>query len=314
MIRSYFVLTILAGAILAASTAPLAAENCGLQKMYGNGVHAFFSHDYVKAHDCLNKIIDSDGGKDPRCYYFRGLAYLKLGREPEARADFAKGAELETVDSQKFYNVSKALERIQGDSRVIIEEYRAKARVAAAAEAEKFRHARYEDLRAAEARILQEQAQAAPTSAAPLQPAKTSDPFTAGPIEDETPKPAAEKAAAQPADPFAVAPAQTAAQPAAPGAAPPATKQVGGILGSLGKAVGKTAQGAAGGLPGVRGKGPGEAAPLPESKPAAADDPFAKPSPALQPKQPAPKAPAGKEQKPPASKGEQPADPDDPFA
>ena len=58
------------------------------------------------------------GSKDPRVFYFRGLTYLKLGRPQDAAMDFRKGAELESKDINRFYNVGKALERVQGSARV----------------------------------------------------------------------------------------------------------------------------------------------------------------------------------------------------
>src|SRR4029077_10356747 len=96
--------------------APAAAQNSALGELYGHGVHAYNSGNYVEAYNLLTRAIDS-GSEDPRCHYFRGLSYIRLGRGPEARADFAAGAELEMADTDRFYAVSKSLERIQGRAR-----------------------------------------------------------------------------------------------------------------------------------------------------------------------------------------------------
>ncbi len=305
MIRSFFVLTILAGGILLASVASLHADDEAMEKMYGNGVHAFFSGDYAMAHDCLSRAIDAQT-KDPRCFYFRGLAYLAMGRKPEAKADFASASDLEADDVYKFYNVSKALQRVQGKSRMMIEQYRVKARLKAVAEAQKLRQARYEQLRAAEARVLQEQAAAVPVEMpAPKPPAMkdAADPFSAGPLDDPVAKDA-EKPATKKVDPFGVAPGKSAKLTPA--------KKGGGILGALGRAMGKTAKDATSSLPKLGGKAGGAPAPNAMERAIGNDpfgaeaDPFGAEAPA------APKAEKPKTKKPEAKPPE--IDPDDPFA
>ncbi|HND54191.1 MAG TPA: tetratricopeptide repeat protein, partial [Pirellulaceae bacterium] len=76
--------------VFAPQAAP--AQNAVLSDLYGRGVHAFFSQKYDRAHELLTAAIDN-GSRDPRCYYFRGLSYSRLGRPDEAQADFTKGAE-----------------------------------------------------------------------------------------------------------------------------------------------------------------------------------------------------------------------------
>ena len=124
----------------------LRADDAVLGEMYGSGVHAYFSQDYVKAYEHLNSAIEA-GTADPRCYYYRGLAYVKLGREPEAEMDFAKGAKLESRDIDRFYNVARSLERIQGSTRLVMEQHRTKARLTALKAAEDVRRVRYEATR-----------------------------------------------------------------------------------------------------------------------------------------------------------------------
>ncbi|MEX2561211.1 MAG: hypothetical protein WD403_14915, partial [Pirellulales bacterium] len=97
--------------------------------------------------------IDS-GSQDPRAYYFRGLAHIRLGRDPEARDDFAEGARLEVADADRFYNVSKSLERVQGRNRLLLERYRSDARLLAFKELEQRRYERYQRIRRAEPDVL----------------------------------------------------------------------------------------------------------------------------------------------------------------
>lgn len=139
----------LAAAYFTALHASAHAQNDILSATYGKGVHSYFAGRYAEAHEYLTTVIDA-GINDPRCYYFRGLSYLKLGREPEAKADFARGAELEMADTTRFYNVSKALERCQGRARALLERYRADARVAAYRQRERIRYERYERIRRVE--------------------------------------------------------------------------------------------------------------------------------------------------------------------
>ena len=102
------------------------------------------------------------GSRDPRVFYFRGLTDLKLGHEPEAKQDFLTGAQSESKDVNKFYNVSRALERVQGSERVELENYRVEARMVALEEAERLRKARYEAIQREESRVVREQIPAAP--------------------------------------------------------------------------------------------------------------------------------------------------------
>ncbi len=114
-------LALLAGGLVLLAVLPLSAQEALLSQMYGSGIHAYFSSDYQGAYDHFTAAVDG-GSKDPRCYYFRGLTYLRLGRPEEAEMDFQKGADLEAEDVTRFYNVSRALERIQGRQRMMIEQ------------------------------------------------------------------------------------------------------------------------------------------------------------------------------------------------
>jgi len=154
-------LTLLAAALVSLWAASLYADDAVLGQMYGSGVHAYFSRDYVRAYEYLTSAIDG-GSTDPRCYYFRGLTYIKLGREPEAGMDFVKGAELESRDVDAVYDVARSLGRIQGGTRLLIERYRVKARLAALKHAEEVHKARYEATRTEEKRVLHPPIETAP--------------------------------------------------------------------------------------------------------------------------------------------------------
>jgi tetratricopeptide (TPR) repeat protein len=154
MIRIF---VLLVGGLTWVCAASSQAQDPVLLQLYGKGVQEYFSGDYTKAFEQLTSAIAS-GSRDPRVYYFRGLAYLKFGKKPEAEMDFRKGAELESRDVNKYYNVGRALERVQGTDRQLLESYRVQARMIAYAESEKIRKTRYEALKREEARVLLQQA------------------------------------------------------------------------------------------------------------------------------------------------------------
>lgn len=108
---------------------PLVPDDQAVVRMYGSGVHAFFSGDYQEAYDDLTQSIEA-GTEDPRAFYFRGLAARKLGRLDEAEADFATGSRRE-ADGLGAWPVVRSLERVQGPDRIALERYRRQARVAA---------------------------------------------------------------------------------------------------------------------------------------------------------------------------------------
>jgi len=168
------------------------ASSAVLGEEFGSGVHAYFAGDFIVAHERLTDVIDA-GTQDPRAFYFRGLVYLKLGRGPEAEVDFRHGAELESKDLNRFYNVGKSLERVQGNDRVKLERFRVEARMAAMEHAEKIRKARYEAIRREEARVLREQALAAPKE--PIESVPTPSPEAENPfaVPDNKPAPPAAK-------------------------------------------------------------------------------------------------------------------------
>lgn len=179
---------------------PASAQNRPLAELYGSGVHAYNAGEHAEAHELLTTAIDA-GSQDPRAFYFRGLCYLKLGRDHEARSDFATGAELEMADTDRFFNVSKSLERVQGKPRLLVERYRSEARLLAFQERERQRFERYERIRAAEPDVLLQP----PPDAASEPAAPGSEPEAGAPAGEGQP-PGELPAEPEPADPFAPEP------------------------------------------------------------------------------------------------------------
>jgi hypothetical protein len=198
---------------------PATAQDQILTQMYGSGVHEFFAGDFQQAISDLSVAVDA-GSKDPRVYYFRGLAGMRMGMQDQSLADFDKGANLEAGSPDRFYPVSRALERVQGQDRLMLEKHRAKARAVAYATRLRNEERRYEQLRRAEAGVLREPRVVPMETTAPPAPALTVPgarpalpPAAAPPAA--TPPPAA--APAEGDDPFGDTPAAT-----PPAAAPPA--------------------------------------------------------------------------------------------
>ncbi len=99
------------------------------EKLYGEGVHAFFDGDYAKTVNLL-KQVERLGSEDPRPYFYLGLAYSRLGMEADAKATLKEAAAFEWVgQSTRDYGVSDALRRIQGIERLYVEAFRSKAKM-----------------------------------------------------------------------------------------------------------------------------------------------------------------------------------------
>ena len=106
------------------------ASDPSVRAVYGDGVHSFYAGNFQQSHDYLTQVVDI-GTDDPRVYYFRGLSALRLGSQTEANEDFRKGATFE-AERGNTRSVSRALERIQGPDRLLLEQSRSKARLALA--------------------------------------------------------------------------------------------------------------------------------------------------------------------------------------
>jgi tetratricopeptide (TPR) repeat protein len=97
-----------------------------LNRLYGQGVNAYFAGRSNEAESYLSQALALDA-EDPRIYYFRALSLLRLGRLDEARGDMMAGASVEAQHPQRFA-VGRALERVQGGHRLMLERYRWEAR------------------------------------------------------------------------------------------------------------------------------------------------------------------------------------------
>ena len=106
-----------------------AGEQFAMTASYGSGVHAYYSGKYQQSYEDFSVAVEA-GSLDPRVFYFRGLAALKLGRSDEAQADFSEGAKQEAA-GWSGRPVSRSLERVQGPDRLRLEQYRTRARVVA---------------------------------------------------------------------------------------------------------------------------------------------------------------------------------------
>ena len=98
----------------------VAQEDGILNRLYGSGVHAYNSGNYLEAYDYLTAAIDT-GLLDPRAHYFRGLCYLKLGRREQAEQEFFAAAQLELELGNVTPAVDRSLVRIQNPDRNLIE-------------------------------------------------------------------------------------------------------------------------------------------------------------------------------------------------
>jgi hypothetical protein len=98
--------------------------------LYSRGVHAYFAGRPSEAESLLSRAL-ATSDHDPRLFYFRALSLLQLGRDAEARGDMAVGAALE-AERLNRYSIGAALQRVQGNHRLLLEKYRRQARSGAA--------------------------------------------------------------------------------------------------------------------------------------------------------------------------------------
>lgn len=255
-----------------------------LDELYGRGVHAYFARNYEVAHASLTEAV-TGGSQDPRVYFYRALAYSRLGRPDEARADFERGAALE-VAAGDVYPVGKSLERVQGADRSALESYRRNARLAARTNQNSRERVRVEETRRIEGDVLRNPGRGSVAPAGAIGPAPN-DPFGPGAA---APLPAPPPPA--PVDPAPVAPAPVAPAPAgdpfgapapaapapAPGPAPVPAPAPADPFGGPAPAPAVPAPAPA---PADPFGGPPPAAPMPRPMPApmpAAPDPFGGPA------------------------------------
>jgi hypothetical protein len=149
-------------------------EEQAIASTYGSGVHAYFAGDFARSYEILSQAIEA-GTADPRAWYFRGLAALKLGRTDEAEADFAAGSKHES-ENTGAWGVARSLERVQGCDRAKLERYRVRARVASLQEDRRRTRLRYLGVESAEPDVLRDRVPETVRPPLPGQPFQTPDP------------------------------------------------------------------------------------------------------------------------------------------
>lgn len=211
-----------AAAVWVSCVASCLGQDGLLGELYGRGVHAYFSRDYRQAYELLTEAIRNQTN-DPRVYYFRGLALRRLGRPDEAREDFQKGAELELTGGEA-YPVARALERVQGTERAVLEEQRRLVRVQQFKVQSAQARARYEQTKRAEAEAVRNPARPVPAPPPVPKEADASDPFSGTNGSKVPPAPLPPAAAeASPVPAPAASPAPPSNPPKASSPAPSAT-------------------------------------------------------------------------------------------
>ena len=150
-------LGVAAASLMANATATVVRagdDQFAITASYGMGVHAYYSGHYQRSHEDFSGAIEA-GSIDPRVFYFRGLAAIKLGRFDEAQADFAEGASKEAA-GWGGRSVSRSLERVQGPDRLRLEQYRVRARVVAIKTDREASKRRYVEQTTAEPNVLRQ--------------------------------------------------------------------------------------------------------------------------------------------------------------
>ena len=150
-------LGVVAASLMANATATVVRagdDQFAITASYGMGVHAYYSGHYQRSHEDFSGAIEA-GSIDPRVFYFRGLAAIKLGRFDEAQADFAEGASKEAA-GWGGRSVSRSLERVQGPDRLRLEQYRVRARVVAIKTDREASKRRYVEQTTAEPNVLRQ--------------------------------------------------------------------------------------------------------------------------------------------------------------
>ena len=171
--------------LLAGSGVAFAQSKSDAEQFYSSGVQAFNSQRYAEAIDFFNKI-EGLGTQDPRTFFFRGLSWSRLGNIAMATADYDTAAKMELTVAGRSYSVPKALERIQGRERTIIEQYRRAAKRAWEAEQNVRKQNEFLSQRADDMKFYQSMIDSAksepPSPAAGVEVSNLSLPFGANPV------------------------------------------------------------------------------------------------------------------------------------
>jgi len=92
-------------------------------QLFSDGAKLFFERRYDRAEDLFAKAV-SNNAQDARYLYYLGLARWQQGKRDVAVEDFKAAAALERQGHPLSRVVSESLERIQGDPRRTLNQYR----------------------------------------------------------------------------------------------------------------------------------------------------------------------------------------------
>ncbi|MGI9519585.1 MAG: tetratricopeptide repeat protein, partial [Pirellulaceae bacterium] len=95
-------------------------------QFFGVGFDAYWKGDYFKALKYLDHGLQASD-RDARLWYYKGFTEIELGRQHEALASLAEAVRVQLAHPTQNRRVAQALERIQGDARVRLEEARLQA-------------------------------------------------------------------------------------------------------------------------------------------------------------------------------------------
>ena len=98
------------------------------ERHYGKGLHEFWKGQYAAAEDDFARAVAAYD-QDARYYYYRGLSRLlqrTTAKQKLARRDFETGARLEAENRPGPRMVNASLERLQGQWRYYLDEFRQK--------------------------------------------------------------------------------------------------------------------------------------------------------------------------------------------
>jgi tetratricopeptide (TPR) repeat protein len=98
------------------------------ERSFGKGLHAFWSGQYAAAEDEFGKAV-AQYDQDARYQYYLGLSRLlqdTKAKRQQARHNFETGARLEAENRPGPRVVNASLERLQGQLRYFLDEYRQK--------------------------------------------------------------------------------------------------------------------------------------------------------------------------------------------
>ncbi len=145
-------LALLAAGLLACENAQ-AQDSPEMTATYGRGVHAYFDNRTNLAEEYFSQVIRT-GSTDPRAYYYRAMNRMRNGQQQEAEEDMRIGAAHEASNPGNRHAIGKALERVQGPHRRLLERFRQQARMDRLQQRRQQTRHRYEQLQQREPTVL----------------------------------------------------------------------------------------------------------------------------------------------------------------